>query len=166
MIVGADDRWFVGPDNGLFEIVKRRAVTASREWEITWRPAALSPSFHGRDLFAPVAARVAQGEIPGTLRHPTPSAQADWPDDIAEIVYIDHYGNAMTGLRANILAADASLDAGGKTLSRERTFSSVREGAAFWYENSTGLAEIAVNGGRADAVLALRIGSKVRLVTS
>jgi S-adenosylmethionine hydrolase len=166
VIVAADDRWFVGPDNGLFEIVKRRAVTAPREWEITWRPAALSPSFHGRDLFAPVAARVAQGEIPGALRDPAPSVRADWPDDLAEIVYIDHYGNAMTGLRANVLPADARLEAGEKTLPPARTFSSVPEGAAFWYENSTGLAEIAVNGGRADAALALRIGSKVCLVTS
>src|SRR6185437_9149342 len=41
----ADGRWYVGPDNGLFEIVLRRAAMA-QVWEIAWRPASLSPSFH------------------------------------------------------------------------------------------------------------------------
>ncbi|MBV8652610.1 MAG: SAM-dependent chlorinase/fluorinase [Alphaproteobacteria bacterium] len=165
VIVAADDRWFVGPDNGLFEIVKRRAVTPAREWEITWRPASLSASFHGRDLFAPVAARLTRGDIPGALRDPATAERRDWPDDLAEIVYVDHYGNAMTGLRANLLPKDAGLEAGNKILPSARTFSAVPEGAAFWYENSTGLAEIAVNGGRADTVLGLAVGSKVRPVT-
>jgi S-adenosylmethionine hydrolase len=164
VIVAADDRWFVGPDNGLFEIVKRRAVTAPRDWEITWRPATLSPSFHGRDLFAPVAARLTRGDIPGALRDPAATVKRDWNDDLAEIVYIDHYGNAMTGLRAGLLPKGAQLEAGGRQLASARTFSSVPEGAAFWYENSTGLAEVAVNGGRADTVLGLAIGSKAAIV--
>jgi S-adenosylmethionine hydrolase len=152
----------VGPDNGLFELVKRRAVTPSREWEITWRPAALSPSFHGRDLFAPVAARLALGETPpGTLRDPETMARNAWPDDLPEIVYLDRYGNAMTGLRAGLLPGAARLVVGEREVPPARTFSSVPPGAAFWYENSTGLAEIAVNLGRADAELDLRIGSAV-----
>src|SRR5205085_6905131 len=52
IVVEADGRWYVGPDNGLFELVIRRAATA-RSWEITWKPQWLSASFHGRDLFAP-----------------------------------------------------------------------------------------------------------------
>ena len=59
--VEADGRWFVGPDNGLFSLVARHAHTA-HWWEITWRPQHLSMSFHGRDLFAPVAAMLARGE--------------------------------------------------------------------------------------------------------
>ena len=51
----ADGRWYVGPDNGIFELVLRRAH-AARSWRIDWRPTALSATFHGRDLFAPVAA--------------------------------------------------------------------------------------------------------------
>src|SRR6516165_12683945 len=54
IILEADDRWYVGPGNGLFELVQRRAAKA-RSWEITWKPERLSASFHGRDLFAPVA---------------------------------------------------------------------------------------------------------------
>src|SRR5438034_4574389 len=66
LIVEADGRFYVGPDNGLFEIVPRRAARAA-VWQITWRPGALSASFHGRDLFAPVAARLARGETPAAM---------------------------------------------------------------------------------------------------
>jgi S-adenosyl-L-methionine hydrolase (adenosine-forming) len=164
IIVEADGRWYVGPDNGLFELVIRRAETA-RSWEILDRSTATSASFHGRDLFAPAAGRLARGELPaapprlaGSGRH------LDWPDDLPEIVYIDRYGNAMTGLRASLLPGKARLDASGRVLSRARTFSDVSEGDAFWYENSNGLVEIAVNSGRADATLGIAIGSPVAIL--
>ena len=70
----------------------------------------------------------------------------------------------MTGLRAAMLPPDARLAASGRVLQRERTFSDRPPGAAFWYENSNGLAEIAVNQGRADRDLALAIGSRVEIV--
>jgi S-adenosylmethionine hydrolase len=163
VIVEADGRWHVGPDNGLFELVQRRA-RAARGWEITWRPATLSASFHGRDLFAPVAARLARGQFPAEApRPPTQGRHPEWPDDLAEIVYVDHYGNAFTGLRAAALPETARLAVAGRVLKRARTFSDVPEGDAFWYENSNGLAEIAVNGGRADTVLGLGTGSAVSI---
>src|SRR3954447_21258036 len=91
LIVEADGRFYVGPDNGLFEIVRRRAAR-SRVWQIAWQPPALSASFHGRDLFAPVAARLGRGETPDSLGRPTQAMpQPGWPDDLAEIVYIDRY---------------------------------------------------------------------------
>jgi S-adenosylmethionine hydrolase len=165
VVLAADDRWFVGPENGLFEIARRRAVAAPRLWDITWRPTLLSASFHGRDLFAPVAARLALGETPpGTLRDPAAAQGNDWPDDLAEIVYLDHYGNAMTGLRAGTVPSHAALEVGGRRVPPARTFSDVPSGAALWYENSTGLAEIAVNGGRADRTLGLAIGNPVAVV--
>lgn len=161
MIVEADGRYYVGPDNGLFEIVLRRASTLQC-WEITWHPPILSASFHGRDLFAPVAARLARGETPDKMaRQAEPARFTDWPDDLAEIVYIDHYGNALTGMRRTAVAAKASLVCGGHTIGHAPTFSAVPPGAAFWYVNSNGLIEIAVNGGRADQALGLKIGSKV-----
>ena len=86
-----------------------------------------------------------------------------WPDDLAEIVYIDHYGNAMTGLRGALLPPEAKLVAAGRKLARAPTFSSVPRGDAFWYVNSNGLAEIAVNGGRAVQVLRLQIGSEIAI---
>jgi S-adenosyl-L-methionine hydrolase (adenosine-forming) len=164
VVVEAGGRFYIGPDNGLFDIVVRRAGDA-RLWEIVWRPALLSPSFHGRDLFAPVAARLARGETVANLAQPAADQAASraWPDDLAEIVYIDHYGNAMTGLRGASLPPGALLGAAGRKLERAETFSAVPPGDAFWYVNSNGLAEIAVNGGRASDVLGLEIGSEVRI---
>jgi len=167
LAVEADGRWYVGPENGLFELVVRRAGTPARAWEITWRPEVLSASFHGRDLFAPVAARLALGERPpgdppwGSPRADGGLRRPDWPDDLPEIVYVDHYGNAITGLRAGQLPDGADLVVAGRCVSRARTFSDVPGGEALWYENANGLAEIAVNGGRADAVLGLAVGSPV-----
>jgi S-adenosyl-L-methionine hydrolase (adenosine-forming) len=159
----ADERWFVGPGNGLLEIVRRRAAR-SQLFEIAWRPRNLSASFHGRDLFAPIAAGLARGRpIEAEPRPPGFGRQADWPDDLAEIVYIDHYGNAMTGLRADRLRDDASLIAAGQRIPPSRTFSAVAPGTALWYRNSNGLAEIAVNLGRADQALGLSVGTPVNL---
>ena len=53
---------------------------------------------------------------------------ADWPDDLAEIVYIDHYGNAITGMRGEAVAATASLACGGRKIAHARTFSAVPPG--------------------------------------
>ena len=69
----------------------------------------------------------------------------------------------MTGLRAAKLASKTRLAVGGQVLARARTFFDVPEGAAFWYENANGLAEIAVNGGRADRELDLAIRSEVKV---
>jgi hypothetical protein len=163
VVVEADGRRFVGPGNGLFEIVQRRAARA-RAWEIAWRPSRLSATFHGRDLFAPVAALLARGEAaPGTPRDPSWCRCPDWPDDLAEIVYIDHYGNAMTGLRAAMVPADATLAVAGRPVPRARTFGDRPPGEALWYENANGLVEIAVNRGRADRALDLAVGSRVSL---
>ncbi len=158
LAVEADGRWYVGPDNGLLALVVRRSESA-QAWEITWRPERLSASFHGRDLFAPVAAELARG----TLHPNTPRAvpAEDWPDDLAQVVYIDGYGNAITGLRAQVLASDNILRVGGRQIASARTFCDVAPGTAFWYENANGLAEIAVNCGRADDILGLAIGSEI-----
>lgn len=171
LAVRAGARWYVGPDNGLFAMVLRRAAAAGPEtpeaWEITWRPERLSATFHGRDLFAPVAARLALGDAPpGDPLAPERLARlpgADWPDDLARIVYVDHYGNAVTGLRAATLAPGTVLRAGGRRLARARSFSEQPPGAAFWYENANGLAEIAVNQGHAARDLGLAPGAEVAI---
>ena len=148
----------------MFEPVLRRAGSV-HGWEIVWRPESLSASFHGRDLFAPVAARLAvRGPDPAMLRETEIRRMPDWPNDLPEIAYIDHFGNAMTGLRAAVLPPEARLAAGGHVLDRARTFSDVPPGAAFWYENANGLAEIAVNSGRAGEVLGLEVGSPVTIL--
>jgi S-adenosylmethionine hydrolase len=70
----------------------------------------------------------------------------------------------MTGLRTAMLPPNARLATADRVLERARTFSDLPQGAAFWYENSNGLAEIAVNQGRADCELDLSIGMAVEIV--
>ena len=161
VMVEADGRWFVGPDNGLLALITRRA-TSLNAWTIDWIPERLSASFHGRDLFAPVAAGLATGRP--IERSPLPPAavdRPDWPDELPRIVYVDVYGNAMSGMRASTLPADAVLSAAGTRITRARTFGAVGPGEPLWYENSNGLAEIAVNRGRADHALGLKVGDAV-----
>lgn len=161
LAVQADGAWFVGPGNGLFELVMRRAITVA-PFVLTWQPPRLGASFHGRDLFAPVAARLACGApVPGTAVPRTTLARSDWPEDLPAIVYVDRFGNGMTGLRAAVVDSKAVLLCNGHRLSWARTFSAVPVGTAFWYENANGLVEIAVNQGRAAEALGLKIGTRV-----
>ncbi len=156
-------RWYVGPENGLFDVLTARAMLGQEEvtcWEITWRPESLSNSFHGRDLFAPVAARLARGEMP-------PGVPIDWPgsvviaNDLSEAIFIDHYGNVITGVRASNIASTACLKVDEHIIMRANTFCDVAIGQAFCYENANGLMEIAVNQGNAAHGLGLSIGSRI-----
>ena len=163
IVVQADDRWYVGPDNGLFEAVIRRAATA-QAWEITWTPADLSRSFHGRDLFAPVAARIATGApVPGTPLDVSEIRRPDWPDDLPAFVYVDGYGNAMTGLRAASLPPGTGVCLDRQTLRCVGTFAEAEVGETFWYVNSLGLVEVAVRNGSAATEHALAPGAQITL---
>lgn len=159
LVVEADGLWLTGPDNGLFEPILRRA-RAWRAWSIAVPAQGIAATFHGRDVFAPAAARLALGEPPQgapiePLRFP------GWPDDLPAIAYVDGYGNAMTGLRAARLASDAVLEVAGQRIARRRIFADAPPGGSLWYENANGLAEIAVNGGSAAARFGLSPGSPV-----
>jgi len=149
---------FVGPDNGLLSQVVRHSDTCSIQ-TIDWVPTRLSDTFHGRDLFAPVAARLSAGErIPGAALESADMVGADWPTDLNEIIYTDHYGNLLTGLRGSRIDRDTRLEVKGRTLSYRRTFCEAQPGEAFWHADSIGLVEISVNGGRAEEVLGLGTG--------
>jgi len=162
VMVKADDKWYVGPDNGLFNVVCRRA-SSLESFRVDWRPGRLSASFHGRDLFAPVAARLAKGEMPECSLWSL-LATPDWPAELAEIVYIDHYGNAMTGIRVDTLAANAIVRVKDERLDPGTTFAAARAGQPFWYRNSLDLVEIAVKEDSAAATLDLKIGDPVKVI--
>ncbi|MCB2101066.1 MAG: SAM-dependent chlorinase/fluorinase [Rhodobacterales bacterium] len=170
LVLNADGNWYVGPDNGLFEMVLRRAVHVDLAAEIVWKPRRLSASFHGRDLFAPVAAELAHltwGAMPdGDLARPTdPLRFADWPDELDRVAYIDRFGNALTGRRAASLSDGAVLRVGDVDLPRLRTFADAPVNMPFWFENANGLVEIAVNRGRADESLDLAVGDAILVTT-
>jgi S-adenosylmethionine hydrolase len=161
VVLRADGRWYVGPDNGLFSVVAARAA-ATTLWRITapWPDA--SASFHGRDVFAPVAAAVATGDFPNAAVAPATELAVRFAgDDLAEVIYVDHFGNAFTGIRARNLPATRQLVAQGREIAYARVFAEVAPGTAFWYENSSGLVEIAVSGGSAARTLGLVVGTPV-----
>ena len=160
VVLEADGRFFVGPSNGLFNTVAKEAKE-KRWFEIVWRPQRLSSSFHGRDLFAPVAAKIARGQHEELLLPWEGPDLSNWPLELAEVIYIDWFGNCWTGLRFRPELKEKRLQVAGRQLPWARTFSEVPKRSSFWYENASGLIEIAVNGGRADEVLGTRIGDPV-----
>ncbi|MBL4739829.1 MAG: SAM-dependent chlorinase/fluorinase [Sneathiella sp.] len=160
VVVLSGGHWFVGPDNGIFEHILREDSEA-KAWEITWRPKKLSSSFHGRDLFAPIAAKILSGDSDGAMIEIKAESlnRFDWPDDIPEVIYLDHYGNAITGIKAR--PEINTVTVGKETLSLSNTFSSVGKDMPLAYGNANGLIEIAVNQGRADEFFDLSIGSPI-----
>lgn len=163
-VVRADGRWFVGPDNGLLSVVAQRS-RSHQFWHIVWRPELLSVSFHGRDLFAPVAAAIARSGLPAERVVPVTALDVRLPaDPLSRVIYVDHYGNCFTGIPAAALSPDSWLQCGSTRLAYARTFSAAPPGRPFWYGNSIGLVEIAVPEGSAAAALGVRVGSPVRVL--
>lgn len=157
----ADGLWYVGPDNGLLSVVASRAELP-RISRILWKPERVSVSFHGRDLFAPVAARLAAGEVPDRWLECIPALKVDFgEDDLAEIIYVDHYGNAMSGIRASDVSRMTKFVVGSHSIGHARVFSEAPAGTPFWYENSLGLVEIALNRGSAAEMLEIDIGERL-----
>lgn len=161
LALNADGRWFTGPDNGLLSVLAARAQ-ACAYWSITWRPEKLSASFHGRDLFAPIAAAIAAGDFPGSKAEPIVRLDVELGGtDLGEIIYIDHFGNAITGLRAHGLSRETRVVAGDHGLRYRRVFSDAPADEVFWYENSIGLVEIAGSACNASDKLGLALGQSV-----
>ena len=161
VVAMAGGRWFVGPDNGLLSVVAARHDDA-RLWRITWLPEALSPTFHGRDLFALIAADIARGEFPTDKLCPTDKLNVEFDaGDLARVIYIDHYGNAWTGVRA--VPQNARVSVAGEAFKHSESFGFVSKGEGFWFNNSAGLLELAVNRGSAASMFGLKVGDPVQV---
>jgi hypothetical protein len=161
VVVKAGGCWFVGPDNGLLSIVAARHAD-TRLWRITWQPAGISSTFHGRDLFAWVAAEIARGEFPADRLTPIDKLKVEFdPGDLARVIYNDHFGNAWTGLRG--VPKDARVSAAGRKFKHSDSFGFVAKGEGFWFINSVGLLELAVNRGSAAATYGLKVGDPVQV---
>lgn len=157
--IGPD--WLLAPDNGLLAPLLRRSPAAA-VWRVHWRPRRLSDSFHGRDLFAPLAAALWRGRLPGAVPTlPAALVGADWPLEQALVCYVDGYGNLITGLDGKGLSDQALVTIAGSPLRYARTFCAVAPGTAFWYRNAFGLVEIAVSRGSAAGVLGVGPGAIV-----
>lgn len=158
-----DGVWLVGPDNGLLSVAVTRANHAEL-FRCTWRPEQCSTSFHGRDVFLPLVLELLQGYGRDKLEPLDQLTQPFLADDLAQIIYVDHYGNLFTGLRAVQLAPDAAIRIGDQLIRRAGTFGDVAPGELFWYENSIGLAEIACNQNSAARLLGVAVGEHCTVV--
>jgi len=162
-------RWLIGPDNGLFALFLEQDRDA-RVFEITYQPTRLSTTFHGRDLFAPVAAQIAKGNFDGVVANKTHghSITRDfsllWPKILAEIIFIDDYGNATTGITAGSEHTGKKVSLNYSVLPYKQTFSKAKIGQPFWTINSMGLIEIAANKANAAKLLSLKVGNTVKLI--
>lgn len=172
---------FVAPDNGVLAPVLARegvvgletgVVTGELAVEISnprFRLSPVSNTFHGRDIFAPAAAYLAQGVALSDLGpHLHRVATAEYPEfrrDAeglrGQIVHIDHFGNAISNIPASQAPVGAVVRAGGRPIGP--LTSTYQEAQIVALEGSTGLIEIAVRNGSASRVLDLAVGDTVEV---
>jgi S-adenosyl-L-methionine hydrolase (adenosine-forming) len=181
-----EERLLVGPDNGLLAPSIERFGGAAEAVDVSLSPARLEPvsaTFHGRDVFAPVAAHLALGKLPAELGEPldpdelvalerTPPLIDSGRRVEASVAYIDRFGNAALELAADELV-DSGLklghrvwvEAGGVTLDAVYllTFTDVPPGALLLYLDSYGNLALAVNRGSAAERLGVSSGDRVVL---
>jgi S-adenosyl-L-methionine hydrolase (adenosine-forming) len=180
--IRSDGQYFVGPDNGLFALVLDSPAETIVELSRPdyWRVATPSSTFHGRDIFAPVAVHLANGVNVTDLGPRAESlSPLHWALPIVDqqgfqgwIVHIDRYGNCIT----NVTASDfqelrrhrgMKCITGGVILRElSTTYAEVDSGEPVLLVNSSGLLEIAVNGGSAAQLFGIRKGASVKIVFS
>jgi len=164
LVLRADENWYVGPDNGLLDVVARDATLC--EWyEIDYKSEDTSPSFHGRDIFMPVAHNIFRKQLMNTMLIPSLNylPKIDVPN-LSEVIYVDHFGNLITGLLASQINENVGISFKGERLERANTFSDVDMGKAFFYVNSQGLIEVSVNCGSAEEFFTAKIGDSLELL--
>ncbi len=178
ILMEAAGQYFVGPDNGVFSMVflrekhKVRAITAERFFR---KP--VSQTFHGRDIFAPVAAHLAAGATPAqfgktigdylrmALGHPPRTGKRTWT---GLILKIDHFGNLITNFHSNefpdIALRPFEMQVGIKKLSRiAQTFADSELGEVFLIVGSSGYFEVVSNQASAARLLGCGTGAPVEL---
>jgi S-adenosyl-L-methionine hydrolase (adenosine-forming) len=181
----ADGRILVGPDNGLLSLAWERCGGVELAVDVSRSPHRLEPvsaTFHGRDIFAPVAAHLARGAeladagdplAPGDLLAvdlPEPRVEGDAL--VVHALVIDRFGNASLDVSHDDLAGTGitlggtvELEAGGERYlaTYAQTFADVRPGELIVYEDAYRTLAVAINRGDAAGTLALRPDAEVRL---
>ena len=126
----------------------------------------MSDSFHGRDLFAPVASKL----FNNTLNFETcvkeyPVKSSLESNEIqAQLIYFDNFGNAITSINREEINQNTEIKVSDNVISYSRVFSDVPKGHCFWYYNSMELIEIACNQLSAKDKLHLVIGQEIEIL--
>ena len=182
IIVECANQFFIGPDNGLFSWIIEREGNFSA-WQITnekFFRNPVSPTFHGRDVFAPIAAALSTGTFPDEFGPPlenfvtlppiSPRTRADAIE--GSIIHIDRFGNCITNFSAEHINEEG-IAAGAKLIVNKREITSIRKFFAdqnaavnelFMLVGSAGFVEIAAQNASAAAILAAQRGDSVLLV--
>jgi S-adenosyl-L-methionine hydrolase (adenosine-forming) len=164
-------QFLVCPDNGLITWAWRLHGGGSVR-EITWRPSRFSTTFHGRDVMAPIAARVARADSLNEFSRPIDApilldlSPADPNETHGRIIHIDHFGNATTNIRQAALRQTKQINVkvNRRAIGRlKRTYWDVAPGKPLALIGSSGLLEIAVRDGSAHDDLKIRVGDQVVL---
>nr|WP_246325480.1 SAM-dependent chlorinase/fluorinase [Dissulfurirhabdus thermomarina] len=172
-IVAATDRhFFVGPDNGLLALALRRggarAIHRLAREDLYRRP--VSPTFHGRDVFAPAAAHLTLGTPPEAFGpphlHPAPPP---WPEPEpapgglrGRVVHVDRFGNLVTNIDLSEGPLPAAAEVGGRLAPFRRTYADAAPGELLALAGSHGFLEVAAREASAAAATGAARGSEVR----
>jgi hypothetical protein len=154
LLMEAGGHYFVGPDNGVFSMLKPAAV-----YELAVARSPASNTFHGRDVFAPAAARLALGQV---VAKPV----ADYVRlavDPEMVLHIDRFGNVITGVKAADFHGTVTVN---DTLIQRRVaiYAEAPAGELFLIEGSSGHLEIALNQGSAAERLGIGVGSALHVI--
>jgi S-adenosylmethionine hydrolase len=169
------DRWIVAPDNGLPAAAGPVDVAVVLDWNRMGREEP-SATFHGRDLFAPAAGRLARGDdarelgaetsVESLVACPLPEPVRGDAGLEGAVLHIDHFGNVVTNVLAAAVAADAGIRYGTvEHTQRVRTYGDAPAGEVVVLEGSSGLLELAVNGGSAAESTGLERGDRITVVS-
>lgn len=179
----SEGRVYVGPDNGLFTyVIDREGLAEARELanKAYWRSGVISATFHGRDVFGPVAGHIAGGvalsdlgpEAKDLVRLPIEKARMAEGKLLASFVHVDTYGNASTNASVDMLRAIGAkvgdtleAEIGGKRVALPwgATYGSVPEGQPVLVIDSDGGVELAINMGHFGKTHGAEVGASVSL---
>jgi S-adenosylmethionine hydrolase len=164
----------VGPDNGLFtRVCDEEAPCVAHELRERryWRDPETSTTFHGRDIFGPVAAHLARGvalealgpRVPELVRLNSIAARRDGEAVVGQITHVDVYGNCSTNIPATLLG-EGVFEFADRRFPRRATYAEVGAGEPVLVIDSEGNAELALNQGHLASALRLEAGAEVRLL--
>ena len=185
VVLRGDDRLYVGPDNGLLLVAAEKLGGVEEAVEIAnddYLVHPVSRTFHGRDVFSPVAAHLARGvavselgpplAVRGLCRLDVPRPEVGSSRVRVTVLYVDRYGNVQVNATTDDLAR-AGLGPGSRVeiavgfetyyATVASTFADVRVGDILLYEDSYRNVALAINGGDAADMLSARPGTELRI---